>query len=156
MRLTILRHGEAVEREQWQGDDSERPLTKDGAKRANKVFKSAKRVLKADEIWTSPWLRARATAEIASAVLKLPLREAPWLAGGAETAKQRAEHLRDDFDVILVGHEPDLGELIGFLCGGPAVGLPKAGFAVLKGAPKAGGMAIATLIGPKALLKIAD
>ncbi len=156
MRLTVLRHGEAVDRERWHGDDSQRPLTKEGAKEAVKVLKAAKRILKAHEIWTSPWLRARSTAELASTVLKLPLRETAWLAGGAEAIKDRAGHLRDDFDVILVGHEPDLGELIGYLIGGPAVGLRKAGFAVLKGEPRPGGMTIATLIGPKALLKIVD
>jgi phosphohistidine phosphatase len=156
MRLTILRHGEAIDRDAWQGEDSERPLTEDGVKRLRKVLKASKRVIKAHEIWTSPWKRARETAEMASTFWKLPLREAAWLAGGAAIAKERAEHLRDDYDVILVGHEPDLGELIGYLCGGPAVALRKAGIAVLKGEPRAGGMALSTLLGPKALLKIAD
>ena len=52
---------------------------------------------------------------------------------------------------MLVGHEPDLGELIGVLCGGPALPLKKAGLALLEGQPCAGGMTATLLLTPPAV-----
>ncbi len=156
MRLILLRHGVAVERGEWPGDDAERPLTKAGVHQATTTLKLVRPLVKAIEIWTSPWLRARATAELASAIWKLPLREAPWLAGEAATPKQVLDQLRTAPDVVLVGHEPDLGALIGHLIGAKSVAMAKAGIAVLKGSPEAGGMELKLLLSPKAVATIYD
>lgn len=55
-------------------------------------------------------------------------------------------------DTVLVGHEPDLGELIGVLIGAPPIPLRKAGIAVLEGEPAAGGMTLQLLLTPRAAL----
>lgn len=154
MRLTLLRHGEAVDREEWQGDDSARPLTKDGQGEAELVCKLTRKLVKAGEIWTSPWLRARQTAEIASHIWKLPLREFDWLAGGALSAAERAARLQPHTDVVMVGHEPDLGELTRFLCGAQ-LDLKKAGLIVLKGENRQGAMVLRSLLSPKVVLELA-
>jgi len=154
MRLILLRHGVAVERDEWHGDDAERPLSKAGIHQATMTLKRVRPLVKAIEIWTSPWVRARATAELASAIWKLPLREAPWLAGEAATPKQMLEQLATAPDVVLVGHEPDLGVLAGVLVGGKPVPLAKAGMAVLKGTPEAGAMELKLLLSPKAVATI--
>jgi phosphohistidine phosphatase SixA len=149
MRLIILRHAQAADRADWHGADEDRPLTRDGAKRLKRVLRAAQRLVEAEEIITSPWLRARATAEIASEVWGLPLREADWLAGGATNPGEALEHVRLLGDAVLVGHEPDLGTLIGFLVGGGgAMPLKKGGLAILRGDPGAGTMRMCALLGP--------
>jgi phosphohistidine phosphatase len=155
MRLILLRHGPAVDREKWSGDDSERPLTESGAKLTTEVIEAASDLIKASEIWTSPWVRARQTAELASSIWKLPLREMDWLAGEANTAAERAARLHAHTDVVLVGHEPDLGEFVRFLCGA-RIELKKAGIAMLKGTPRQGEMLLKSLMTPKQILELAD
>lgn len=148
MRLFILRHGKAAKREDWDGDDADRPLTRSGVAHAGRMVAAIRPFITASEILTSPWTRARQTAEIASGSWTLPLREAPWLAGGAATPAQLAAQLAPRTDVVLVGHEPDLGELVRFLSGGRVV-LKKCGFAVLDGEPGERGMGIIALLPPR-------
>lgn len=155
MRLTLLRHGPAVDREKWSGDDAERPLTDSGTKLTTEVIEAAGELIKADEIWTSPWVRARQTAELASSIWKLPLREMDWLAGEAKSAAERASRLQPHTNVVLVGHEPDLGELVRFLCGAK-IELKKAGLVMLKGTPRQGEMLLKSLLTPKQVLELAD
>jgi phosphohistidine phosphatase len=154
MRLTLLRHGVAVDHEKWQGADAERTLTEDGIVETTRLLKAVRGRIKAVEIWTSPWLRARQTAELASGIWKLPLREIDWLAGAALPAAERAARLQAHTDVVLVGHEPDLGELVRFLCGA-RIALKKAGLAVLKGEPRQGEMTLHCLLNPKLALELA-
>jgi len=156
MRLYLFRHAPAFDRDDWTGDDAERPLTADGERIATKMLKSLRTLLKADEILTSPWRRARQTAEIAAERLSLPLREADWLAGGAADPEDICEHLADSADVLLIGHEPDLGQLIAYLTGGAVIAMKKAGVAILVGEPVAGGMSLRALIDPKIVNRIRD
>ena len=148
MRLIFLRHAVAAERANWHGTDEDRPLTREGARRLKRVLKATRPLVQAEEILTSPWLRARATAEIASEIWGLPLREAGWLAGGAANPREALEHVRLLGDVVLVGHEPDLGELVGFLIGVGALTLKKSGIAILRGKPGEGTMRLEALLSP--------
>jgi phosphohistidine phosphatase SixA len=149
MRLFIFRHGKAVDRSEWSGSDADRPLTKSGAQRTRQVCERLRPLVKADLIFTSPWARARSTAEIAAECWRLPLREASWLAGESLTLSEVCAALTDQRPAVLVGHEPGLGELIGHLCGLGAVPLKKAGFAMLDGDPQPSGMRLQGLLTPK-------
>lgn len=155
MRLTLLRHGPAVDREKWSGNDADRPLTDSGTELTTEVVEAAADLIKAEEIWTSPWVRARQTAELASSIWKLPLREMDWLAGEAKTAAERAARLHPHTDVVLVGHEPDFSDLVRFLCGA-RIELKKAGLVMLKGTPRQGEMVLKALLTPKQMLELAD
>src|SRR2546428_285252 len=66
MELVFLRHGLAVDREEWKGEDEARPLTAEGVERTKEVVRGL-RALKGcpDVILSSALLRARETAEIA-------------------------------------------------------------------------------------------
>src|SRR5256885_16635906 len=66
MELVFLRHGLAVDREEWKGEDEARPLTAEGVERTKEVVRGL-RALKVcpGVILSSPLLRARETAEIA-------------------------------------------------------------------------------------------
>lgn len=149
MLLTFLRHGKAVEREAWHGEDADRPLTREGLAQVRAVLRALAGVVQADEVWTSPWRRARQTAELAAEIWDLPLSEHEWLAGEAAEPADWCRELRSAGEVALVGHEPDIGRAIGMLLGSPAMALKKGGLAVLDGLPRPGQMELRLLLAPR-------
>ena len=142
MNLFLLRHGLAVEREEmdFDGDDA-RPLTPKGRRQLRKVA-AAMRALKLDlnVIFSSPLVRAQQTAEIVvkqlkfkrKAVLTYELRPG----GSAEKLIRQLAALKPvPKNILLVGHEPDLSELLSLLVTGTITGgfnLKKAGLAKLE------------------------
>lgn len=160
MLLYVLRHGIAFERDEWDGDDDSRPLTDDGKSRTREVVKALQKAgkLEMDAIWSSPLVRARQTAEIAGKVLGLQVAIVDELASG--TALQRlmaAFEKRKPLPekLMLVGHEPDCGEIIGGLAGREHedFSLKKAGMALLDGKFEPGGMKLKWLLAPAEVLK---
>ena len=131
--LYLVRHAIAAERGSEWPDDNKRPLTERGISRFKEVVKGLRHLdVAVDEIFTSPLLRARQTAELLAAGLdgKPPVKVLEALAPGhsftsfmsqlAKVAKRRR--------VVLVGHEPDLGELAAHLIGaGRALAFKKGG-----------------------------
>jgi phosphohistidine phosphatase len=128
--MVLLRHGTAVERGLAGLDDAERPLVPKGereARHAGRALRALK--FRADEVRTSPLVRARQTAQIAAAELGVPAVEDAALAPGFDRAalddliaRHGGEHL------VLVGHDPDFSELIRELAGAH-VALAKGGAA---------------------------
>lgn len=134
MEIIFLRHAPAGEREDWARTgrpDAERPLTTDGRKRAREAAKGlAKLVEKADLVATSPWARAKETAEIAAKAFGAPLVETNFLLPHRSPASLAGWLSGLDGErVILVGHEPHLSKVIGWLMTGSSarsiVGLKK-------------------------------
>jgi len=123
MKLYFLRHGQAGNRQDWQEDDSKRPLTVEGKKRMQREAAAIWRLDPSlDVIISSPLVRALQTAEIVakargSAVrLVTDGRLAPGFGSERLTAIM-AEH-RNAKGLMLVGHEPDLSETISQVTGG--------------------------------------
>lgn len=117
MLLCFLRHAEA---EDSGGADSERRLSLKGVDQAGRVGRFLEKSrLVPEVILTSPILRARQTADIIAAILKVPLRELPWLACGmdAEDCLAQLASYAEHEHVLLIGHEPDLSEAIAHLIG---------------------------------------
>jgi phosphohistidine phosphatase len=120
--LYLVRHGVAEERGDAWPDDSKRPLTSDGMTRMRKAARGLVRLgVSFDVILTSPFVRARQTAEILVGAFdpKPPLvtidslvPEGGYAAIVADLAKQ-ARRTR----IALVGHEPGIGELAARLIG---------------------------------------
>ena len=118
--LYLVRHAVAAERgEEWP-DDTKRPLTERGIAR----FKASVAGLAAfdtaiDEIFTSPLVRAKQTADLLAAGMK-PMPAVKLLdglapgQGPAAVMAQLAKAARRR-RIALVGHEPDLGELAAHL-----------------------------------------
>ena len=125
MELYLLRHAIAVERGTAGHEvDSTRPLTPDGARKMQRIAAGmAKLGLKLDVILTSPYLRARQTAEIVGSVFRMPhsIQINEWLSPGGDQARfmdELAERYAGRKGLLLVGHEPDLSELASTLiCG---------------------------------------
>ncbi|MDL1892629.1 phosphohistidine phosphatase SixA [Sphingobacteriales bacterium CHB3] len=122
MNLYILRHAIAEERsrEKWP-DDSLRPLTTKGKKRMRHIAEGMQVLrLSFDVIYTSPYTRARETADIVVEVFNAAkkLRETDTLAvdGDPEELIRLINSAKNEFcNVLLVGHEPYLSELISTL-----------------------------------------
>jgi phosphohistidine phosphatase len=124
MKLSLLRHGIATERgSPGHEDDSQRPLTAKGQRR---MWRAAEGMLALgltyDLLLSSPYLRARQTAEIVAQVLKIAdgTHLSATLAPDGNP-KQLIEELHTDGraqDIMLVGHEPYLSRLISMLLTG--------------------------------------
>jgi phosphohistidine phosphatase len=123
MNLYILRHGLAVERgTPGYKKDSDRPLTAKGKRRMWQIAEAMQAMeLNFDVILSSPFLRARQTAEIVAETFelrkKLAFTEALTPDGNPKLLVEQLNKLKVK-DVLLVGHEPYLSQLIGLLVSG--------------------------------------
>ncbi len=142
MELLLLRHGIAEERAPDRPDRGRR-LTRLGRERSSVVLQRIVAMgLVADQLVSSPLIRARETAELAVAAgFAAALVEDHCLAPGADPLPllrswwaTAASGDRSGNRLALVGHEPDLGllacQLIGAVPG--ALSLKKAGLALLR------------------------
>jgi phosphohistidine phosphatase len=122
MELYLVRHAIAAERGDEWPDDSKRPLTERGISRFKEVVGGLKRLdVSIDEIFTSPLVRARQTADLLAAGTsdKATVKTLDALAPQhtpAAVMSQLAKAAKRS-RVALVGHEPDLGELAAHLIG---------------------------------------
>lgn len=128
MELYILRHGDAADRlTGGYARDEDRPLTEAGRVEVLGVVGGLLRLgLALDLLLTSPLVRARQTAELVASVLSVasgPL-DLPALAPGGDLAEVLAAAQRGR-RVMVVGHQPSLGELATWLAWGDhLLGLP--------------------------------
>jgi phosphohistidine phosphatase len=164
--LLVVRHAIAGDRLEWSQSgkpDSERPVTDEGrTKMAAAARGLAATVPKLDVLATSPYARARQTADILHAQYGSPEpTEVAALASGGSRPDLLAwikRHANREV-VAIVGHEPDLGELIGWLLAGGSAGavqLKKGGACLLhfSGAPAPGSAALDWVLTPKLLRRL--
>lgn len=122
LKLYFLRHGQAGDSSTWPGDDFNRPLTDEGRIELEAAALGLRILnVRPAAILSSPLVRARQTAEVASHTLSTPVTEAQALAPGCDL-DGLAEALRaasDAGEVMVVGHEPDFSTLIGQLIAQP-------------------------------------
>jgi phosphohistidine phosphatase len=123
VNLFLLRHAEAADAAE-SGKDFDRRLTEEGRKAAKMSASALSELAKIARIYTSPLVRARETAELAGREFpKAPLELTRALAPSAaveeivEIVAALAAAGRDE-DVLLVGHQPHLGMLLGYLVSG--------------------------------------
>ena len=135
--IYLLRHAKAALSEPaWGGRDSVRPLTPSGWKKMRRVAQGMRALeLSFDLILTSPYLRARQTAQIVAKAWRLEkeLRTSAHLVPDGDPKKliEELEHRHGSKrSVLLVGHEPSLGRILSTLTCGAAslsVAFKKAG-----------------------------
>jgi phosphohistidine phosphatase len=142
MNLYFMRHGIAVDRADTgqRSGDRERPLTPKGIKRMNKAAKGLVTLsLSFDRILTSPFERARQTAQIVAQTLRLEdrLEEFEQLCphqSVQDLLSGLAAHSGEK-EILLVGHEPLLSRTVSFLLSGKAgaeIRLKKGGLCCLE------------------------
>lgn len=121
MRLLIIRHGIAVPRGTPDIPDDERPLTRRGRRRFRSAARGLSELLKRpDFVLSSPLPRARQTADLAARQWgkRVEVIEEPALAGGSvEDISAMLARYPGESTVAIVGHEPDLSELLARILG---------------------------------------
>lgn len=118
MRLVLIRHAKAADREDFIGADIDRPLTKKGKKQARKIAKFiAKKYPNATEIIASQALRSCDSAKeiLSSLGANASLNIKPSI--NPDTAQnglfELVEEVGTDSEcVIIVGHEPRISEFL--------------------------------------------
>jgi phosphohistidine phosphatase len=139
MECLLVRHGIAVDAEQWDGSEENRPLTEKGKKRVRQAAAGLAALgCKPTRLCSSPMVRAYDTARLLRAAvcptLKVETRDE--LAAGAAPEQVIAwlRSLPAESTVVCVGHEPLLGAVAGVLLAGKPItglGLKKAGAALI-------------------------
>lgn len=121
MNLYIIRHAIAVDETMSDHEsDSERPLTDKGRKKMRQIAKGLRNLgVEFDLILSSPYVRARETAEILADVFKMKKQPAfsdnliPL--GNPELLISEINEKYPVNSLALVGHEPHLSTLVGML-----------------------------------------
>ncbi len=163
MRLLVVRHAIAEDREAFarsHKDDSTRPLTPDGRRKMERAALGLKELVpELDVLAASPYKRAIETAEIIAGAYGGPsVERVPDLAPGAGVDRVVSwladRHARGS--VAVVGHEPDLGQLVCALLAstnGPFLELRKGAACLLElaGPVKRGAATLDWFLGPKHL-----
>lgn len=158
MHIYAIRHADAVPLgAQGIHEDEKRPLTDVGRAQCKALVKAFRKLgVRLDRLLTSPLVRARQTAEAlhdgwgASAP---SIVECDLLAPG-EKKRELLERVREQHveSLGLVGHNPDLSELVGWFLGDKRAGinLEKAGVACVEfdGAAGKGSGVLAWLVTP--------
>lgn len=163
MDLYLIRHGVAEDPDpvQWP-DDKGRPLTADGEKRFRRAARGLKELVPSvSVVLSSSWKRAWQTAEILEKEARWP---APVACEALESGHSPAEALQalqpftGSTAVALVGHEPNMSELAGYLLTGESgqvqIEFRKGGVAFLElgdGVPRPGAARLVWLLTPKVL-----
>lgn len=135
MQLILFRHGLAWEREEWKGNERDRPLTNKGVTR---VRQAGKGLLAMDalptHLFSSPLRRAQETADLLQRLFRpkptLQLCEALQPAAPPKELLGLLRPLPATSLVLCVGHEPHLSRLAGLLLfgrSGAGLSLKKAG-----------------------------
>jgi len=159
--LFILRHGIAVPHGMPGIADDERPLTSKGEQRMRQVGRGLAALrLDVERIVTSPLPRARRTAQIVAQELDLidKLETSMMLSAGADPHRLR-DWLRNRSEdrLMIVGHNPDLSDLVGLLILGDVGRFPfelkKGGLAALSATPHSGPLFRLDWTGPAGLLR---
>jgi phosphohistidine phosphatase len=156
MRLLVVRHADA---EPTRTTDADRRLTGKGRGQADRLANYLKGIgLTPGRVVTSPYLRAVETAqpivETAGGLLVEDSALAPGMAP-EDAAAVLAHECDPDETVVLVGHQPDLGELCAWLMGlrdSDALAMKKGVLAVFSLAhPRAGEAVLQAFLPPKLL-----
>lgn len=133
MNCLLFRHGIAVSPEEWDGSEEERPLTKEGIAKTEKVAAGLKRIgMKPTHLLCSPLIRTQQTAEITKEALqiKASIQLCPKLVYDQSPLLlfPMLQQLPRDAFVMCVGHEPHLGQTAALMI----FGTNSAGLAVKK------------------------
>jgi phosphohistidine phosphatase len=129
LRLFVIRHAEAESGE----PDELRRLSPEGREQARELGKRlAAEGVRPDAILTSPLLRARETGEALAAEIGAESESSEALAPGATAAGVRAAVEGRGETVLVVGHQPDCGQIAAELGDGAEPRFPPAGIVELQ------------------------
>ncbi len=123
MDCLLFRHGIAVEREEWEGKDIDRPLTDRGKQRVRQVAAGLRRLaMRPTVFYASPARRALETAQLLHGLLAssslLQLRDELLPESSPAQVVRLLRDLPPESCVLCIGHEPQLGMAASVLLSG--------------------------------------
>ena len=139
MNLYLMRHAIAADADE-NTQDNQRALTEKGRKKLGKIARNLEKLeLSFDLILTSPYLRARQTADMVADVLDIQpglVQESENLTplGFGDKLVEEIKTREPVENLLIVGHEPFLSQLFGMLLAGDAslnIDMKKAGLCKL-------------------------
>jgi len=153
MNLYLIRHGKAEVKSE-SGRDFDRELTVKGRRKIESIALRLNDLgITFDKIYSSPLVRAKQTAEI---FLHHMINECDFeinntLAAGCNAKTLLENILFEHEKVALIGHEPDMSQILSDLCGAVNLQFKKGGIAkiVFEGEPRIGAGILEFLITPK-------
>lgn len=129
MRLYLVRHAEAESGE----PDELRTLSARGREQAREVGERlAADGVRPDAVLSSPLLRARETADAIAKATGATAQPDERLAPGATAEDVRSSVAGRGETVVVVGHQPDCGQIAASISGGPEPSFPTAGVCELE------------------------
>lgn len=109
-RVYLVRHAKA---EPHSGDDAARRLTSEGRARFARLVGALGPRLKIARVVTSPFVRARETAELLAHATGTPVDEDPRLASGASESDELLALVREAAPgTAFVGHNPEIAKAV--------------------------------------------
>jgi len=168
MHLFVVRHAIAEDAEPGQ-DDAARELTSEGTRKFKRSVQGMREMRWAfTRVLTSPWKRAMQTAELLKPVVYGPTISTELLCDKprpelfaliAEATVPEGEEDDTRHATALVGHEPWLSELVGWLAfgdpqRGDAFDIKKGSVVWLEGTAVPGGMKLRAVLPPKVLREL--
>jgi phosphohistidine phosphatase len=162
MELFLFRHAEAEPRS-GETPDERRALTPKGRERFVRGAEGLGRLeVEFDRIYHSPWLRSIESAELLTLLLDGETVVTPLL---AQPPTQELLDLLEGESVAVVGHEPWLSDLLGWLVfgarmiesegGSRPLDFGKGGLAWVGGKPEPGAMSLRAFLPSRALRRLA-
>jgi len=115
--LIMLRHAKALAREEWQGEDEDRPLEQLGQQQARRML-SLYQVYGLTQIHTSDAVRCHDTVEQMAHALNIPLTitnkvsEYTWKKSKEQAIDYAKELIKENEPVILCSHNPVLPRMM--------------------------------------------
>ena len=134
MDLYLIRHGEAGTHNP-QGDDSQRPLTDEGVARMKRQAATLIHWgVKVDVLLSSPFTRARQTADIVGKALSVAvINEDVLQCGfGIDALPALLKKYESAKHLMLAGHEPDLSTVLSGIVGGGSFRMEKGSLARIR------------------------
>lgn len=168
MRIVLMRHGMAIDREHPECPaEADRPLTDEGEQRTRRAAAGLRNLdLRPDRLICSPWKRARQTAKICARVLdfharsssaaKIEVRDDLLPDHDPASFVEYLRSLRENDELLVVGHAPHLDRVLAHLVGAPGVvltSLKKAGAVSVAGGTAEAGQ-IEWLLTPRVLRRL--
>ncbi|MCB0331404.1 MAG: histidine phosphatase family protein [Bdellovibrionales bacterium] len=157
IEVVVVRHGIAVDRDEWDEDDFDRPLTEKGVERMEKAALGLKKIVgEMNGVVSSPYVRAKQTADILGNTFDCKVEVVEQL--GCGRYKECKALLPTQGRYLFVGHEPDLRQFAAEACKISASGiepLKKGGALSIKKGP-ADNWAISWIFQPRHLRSIGN
>ncbi|MEO8501269.1 MAG: histidine phosphatase family protein [Vicinamibacteria bacterium] len=163
MKLLLVRHAIALDRDTPGVSDHLRPLTEEGIAKFRRTARALGALVTADLVLTSPLLRAKQTAEILARHWPgVAVQEDDALGHGSRARfEDSLTHASDHAVIAAVGHEPFMSEWTANWLGAhesSAFEFKKGGAALIefRGQPKEGGGRLGFFLAPKTIKDLTD